>query len=166
MITLDYRREEQSANYTDGMAFHWYSKKDDFDHVQAVYDAYPGKLLLATEATEVLDTARPPERTACTCSPQRHSPPSQVLDTAHFLVNQSWGKGEHYGHVILGDLNHGAQGWIDWNVLLDREGGPTHPGHLPDECEGLIKCGDDAMVIADTATQKLPPSPPISANLP
>jgi O-glycosyl hydrolase len=63
LITLDYRREEQSANYTDGMAFHWYSKKDDFDHVQAVYDAYPGKLLLATEATEVLDTARPPERT-------------------------------------------------------------------------------------------------------
>ena len=57
-------REEQSANYTDGMAFHWYAKKDDFDHVQAVYDAYPGKMLLATEATEVLDSARSPERTS------------------------------------------------------------------------------------------------------
>lgn len=44
--------------------------------------------------------------------------------------------------------------------------GPTHPGRLPDECEGLIKCGDDAMVIADTATQKLPQSQPISHNLP
>ena len=80
-----------------------------------------------------------------------------MLDTAHFLANQSWAKGEHYGHVILGDLNHGAQGWIDWNVLLDREGGPTHHGRLPDECEGLIKCGDDAMVIADTAYSESAP---------
>lgn len=27
-------------------------------------------------------------------------------------------------------------------------GGPTHPG--PAECEGVVACGDDAMIIADT----------------
>ena len=77
-------------------------------------------------------------------------------DAAHYLHNQSWEKGEHYGHVILGDLAHWSQGWIDWNVVLDREGGPTHPG--PQECEGLIKCGDDAMVIVDTAYTEAGPT--------
>ena len=32
--------------------------------------------------------------------------------------------------------------------MLDLNGGPTHPG--PDECEGLVKCGDDSMLIAET----------------
>jgi glucosylceramidase len=146
-----------SASFTDGVAFHWraraaltaspvrtegawghapssrgrYASHDYFGHLQAVHDAFPDALLLATEATE-------------------------AKDEGHYLHNQSWAKGEHYGHVILGDINHWAQGWIDWNVLLDREGGPTHPG--PKECEGVVKCGDDAMMIADTAFREAGPA--------
>ena len=26
---------------------------------------------------------------------------------------------------IIGDLNEGTEGWIEWNVLLDQSGGPT-----------------------------------------
>lgn len=112
-----------AATYTDGVAFHWYSSHDYFDHLEAVHTSHPDALLLATEATE-------------------------GRDLGHYLANQSWAKGEHYAHVILGDLNHWAVGWIDWNIVLDRDGGPTHPG--PKECEGLVKCGDDAMVIVNT----------------
>jgi len=100
-----------------------YASHDYFEHLDAVHAAFPESMLLATEATE-------------------------VNDLGHYARNQSWEHGEHYGHVILGDLNHWAQGWIDWNILLDMRGGPTHPA--PGECEGLIECGDDAMMIANT----------------
>lgn len=33
---------------------------------------------------------------------------------------------EHYAHDIIGDLNAGANGWIDWNMMLDPQGGPTY----------------------------------------
>ena len=30
-------------------------------------------------------------------------------------------------HMILfGDLNYGANGYIDWNMVLDNKGGPNH----------------------------------------
>ena len=27
-----------------------------------------------------------------------------------------------YAHDIIGDLNHGMQRWIDWNMIVDRQG--------------------------------------------
>merc|ERR1719446_398931 len=44
----------------------------------------------------------------------------------------SWTRGERYGHDILADLNNWAHGWVDWNLLLDREGGPNHLGNKCD----------------------------------
>ncbi|MCL1888633.1 MAG: hypothetical protein FWF96_07175 [Kiritimatiellaeota bacterium] len=35
-----------------------------------------------------------------------------------------------YGHDIIGNLNNGMTGWIDWNVLLDEQGGPNHVGNF------------------------------------
>jgi glucosylceramidase len=65
-----------------------------------------------------------------------------------------WDHGEYYGTFIINDLLHNSVGFLDWNVLLDNKGGPDHGG--PDECEGLIQCGSDAMLIAD-----LTASPPV-----
>lgn len=33
---------------------------------------------------------------------------------------------ELYALDILADLNHGVVGWVDWNLLLDTQGGPNH----------------------------------------
>jgi glucosylceramidase len=27
---------------------------------------------------------------------------------------------------MINDFNNGAEGWTDWNVLLDESGGPNH----------------------------------------
>ena len=43
-----------------------------------------------------------------------------------WLHNGTWARGEGYAQDILGDLNAGAGGWTDWNLLLDQEGGPNH----------------------------------------
>lgn len=43
-----------------------------------------------------------------------------------------WGRAERYAHDIIGDLNHWAVGWTDWNIALDERGGPNHLGNLCD----------------------------------
>jgi glucosylceramidase len=43
---------------------------------------------------------------------------------------QYWANGERYGSSIINDLNNGAEGWTDWNILLDETGGPNHVGNL------------------------------------
>ena len=45
---------------------------------------------------------------------------------------------------MINDLNDGACGWTDWNILLDEHGGPNHVGNF---------CF--APVHADTRTGKL-----------
>jgi glucosylceramidase len=30
---------------------------------------------------------------------------------------------------MINDLNNGAVGWTDWNILLDQTGGPNHVGN-------------------------------------
>jgi len=38
----------------------------------------------------------------------------------------NWQYGESYTYDIIGDLNAWAIGWVDWNILLDIQGGPNH----------------------------------------
>eukprot|EP00731_Ephydatia_muelleri_P027239 Em0019g112a len=54
-----------------------------------------------------------------------------------------------------GDMNNWVVGFIDWNLILDMNGAPNHAG--PDECEGVIKCGSDGMLLADTDNQIIYP---------
>ncbi|WP_210417768.1 glycoside hydrolase family 30 beta sandwich domain-containing protein [Bythopirellula goksoeyrii] len=88
--------DPEAAKYVWGAGFHWYVT-DDFNHVQMVNDFYPDKKLLFTEGC------------------LEHGP--HIGD---------WSGGEKYGRSIVNDLNHGAVGWIDWNLLLDINGGPNH----------------------------------------
>ena len=111
-----------SAEYVDGIAFHWYSGSC-FDNVKEVSTSYPEAILLPSEACFELTVLE-----------------DDASDEA-WLANGTWSKGEGYGYDILGDLESGSVGWTDWNVLLDREGGPNHVGNF---------C--DAAIIADTTT--------------
>ncbi|MBQ6528003.1 MAG: glucosylceramidase, partial [Clostridia bacterium] len=37
-----------------------------------------------------------------------------------------------YAHEYIGDMNHGADTLIEWNLLLDEQGGPNHVGNYCD----------------------------------
>eukprot|EP00731_Ephydatia_muelleri_P037747 Em0551g6a len=119
--------DPEIAQYVWGIAVHWYTG-DDFPNLNTTHNLFPNKPILATEATEVRET-----------------------DPA----NPSWSKGEHYAHDIMGDMNNWVVGFIDWNLILDMNGAPNHAG--PDECEGVIKCGFDGMLLADTDNQIIYP---------
>jgi glucosylceramidase len=103
-----------AARYVWGTGFHWYGE-DHFDHVQLLHDAWPDKQLLFTEGC------------------QEGGPHAG-----------SWDLGERYAHSMINDLNRWTVGWIDWNLLLDMQGGPNHVGNL---------CS--APILADAATDTL-----------
>lgn len=106
--------DPEAARYIWGTGFHWYGE-DCFDHVQQVHDAWPQKHLLFTEG----------------CQEGGPHP-------------GAWELGERYARSMIQDLNRWTEGWIDWNLLLDTQGGPNHVGNL---------CS--APVLADAATDTL-----------
>jgi glucosylceramidase len=89
-----------AARYVWGTGFHWYGE-DCFDNVQKVHDAWPDKRLLFTEGCQE-------------GGPHRGS----------------WELGERYAHSMINDLNRWTVGWIDWNLVLDYQGGPNHVGNF------------------------------------
>jgi glucosylceramidase len=103
-----------AAQYADGVAFHWYSG-NQFENLAKAHEIAPNKFFLATEATEG---------------------PGVIIG--------DWGRGEHYGEDMIGDLQNWANGWVDWNIILDMQGGPNH---LQNWC--------DAPIIADAKAGKL-----------
>ncbi len=46
-----------------------------------------------------------------------------------------------YARNIIVSLDHWVGGWIDWNIVLDREGGPNHVGNF---------CGAPIMIDTET----------------
>ncbi|MGX9334430.1 glycoside hydrolase family 30 protein (plasmid) [Klebsiella grimontii] len=93
----------------DGIAFHWYTG-DHFAQIQHLARRYPEKKLLFTEG----------------CVPAEGR--SAEVQQRH---------GSLYLHDMIGNFNAGACGHIDWNLLLDDEGGPNHQGN---RCEAPIQC--------------------------
>jgi glucosylceramidase len=103
-----------AARYVWGAGFHWYGE-DHFEQVQLTHDAWPEKQLLFTEGC------------------QEGGP--------HL---GSWALAERYARSIIQDLNRWTVGWIDWNLLLDEQGGPNHAANF---------CS--APVLADTGQGRL-----------
>ena len=87
-----------------GAAFHWYSG-DHFENLEMTARRFPGKRLVFTEGC---------------------------------VEHSVWGTDAElqgavkYAHEYIGDLNAGADTFIDWNLLLDEKGGPNHVGNYCD----------------------------------
>jgi glucosylceramidase len=108
--------DPQAAKYVWGVAYHWYVG-DNFENVQLVHEAFPKVHLMFTEGC------------------------NGPFDMAQI---NDWKWGENYGKSMIHDFNNGVEGWTDWNVLLDQEGGPNH-----------VKNFCFAPIIGDTKTGKL-----------
>jgi len=103
-----------AARYVWGAALHWYVS-EDFAATSRLLAKFPDKHVLFSEGCW-----------------EGGAKPGQ------------WDRGERYARNIIGDLNHGVCGWIDWNIALDLKGGPNHVGNL---------C--DAPVLVDAATKEV-----------
>ncbi len=99
--------DSAAARYAWGIAFHWYEDWSGgtqmYNNVTLVSRLYPRKHILFTEGT-----------------------PANFDSTAY----GRWSLGEAYGRSMINDFNSGAEGWTDWNILLDERGGPNHVGNF------------------------------------
>lgn len=95
-----------------GLAYHYYSK-DHFENIRLVREHFPDKLIIHTEG--------------CTGFSDINSP-------------DEYRNGEIYAHDIIGDLNAGSNGYIDWNIVLDSKGGPNHKKNY---CKSPIMLTED-----------------------
>ena len=93
------------ANESVGaIGFHWYTG-DHFEALDAVRTKYPDKELIFTEG---------------------------CVEYSRFKSNNQVKNAEMYLHDMIGNLNQGMNGYIDWNLVLNAQGGPNHVGNFCD----------------------------------
>lgn len=88
----------------DGAGVHWYTG-DHFEALEIARELYPEKTLYFTEG---------------------------CVEYSRFKGDNLIQNAEMYAHDIIGNLNAGINGSIDWNLLLDANGGPNHTGNFCD----------------------------------
>lgn len=103
--------DERALKYVSGIAVHWYT--DDVlpfpSALDQAHELFPDKFLLYTEA----------------CNGDK------PWDTEKVMLG-SWERGENYLFNIIEDLNHWVVGWTDWNLALDKQGGPNWANNFVD----------------------------------
>lgn len=118
--------DEASSKYIDGTAIHWYaSTYEVFPEVlQKAHAKAPDKYLIETEGcvdAEVPhwnDDAWYWSKEATDWGWDWASEEDKHLHPKYVPVYR-------YARDIIGCLNNWVDGWIDWNMVLDRQGGPN-----------------------------------------
>ena len=150
--------DPETAPFVHGVAVHWYEStyKVYEEVLDRVHEKFPEFSIIHTEGTiddlgkdapgGVLDTVRFKE--------------SGWFDNDDFWWNANatdwaytatWAPNNQdhpiytpvhrYARNIIVSLNHWMEGWIDWNIVLDRNGGPNHVGNF---------CGAPIMIDLDS----------------
>ncbi|MCU0327769.1 MAG: hypothetical protein MUE53_02155 [Chitinophagales bacterium] len=119
-------RSENSRKYYAGTAVHWYESTYDYfpDALDYAKSKQPEKFLIQTEAC--IDAEVPHwqeddwywQKEATDWGWDWASPEDKHLHPKYAPVHR-------YATDIIGCLNHGVDGWIDWNMVLDKQGGPN-----------------------------------------
>ncbi|CAD6192535.1 unnamed protein product [Caenorhabditis auriculariae] len=100
-------KDAEAAQYVSGVGFHWYDGDSD-KHLEETNKKHGQLFLLGTQA----------------------SAGWKPKDTKPLLG--SWDRAVDYASDILDDLNNWATGWIDYNMVLDGQGGPSWAGNYAD----------------------------------
>jgi len=150
--------DPETARYVFGTAVHWYSStyKVYEDAIERVRNKFPNFAIVHTEGT-IDDLGKP--------APGGIADPERFTESGWFGNDAFWWNANatdwaysaawapnaedhpvytpvhRYARNIIVSLDHGMAGWIDWNVVLDRNGGPNHVGNF---------CGAPIMIDTDT----------------
>ena len=119
-------RDEKSTKYFDGTAIHWYAStyKVFEDELQYAKEKAPDKYLIETEGC--IDAEVPVwqdddwywRKEATDWGFTYAKEENKYLHPKYSPVNR-------YARDIIGCMNNWVDGWVDWNMALDRQGGPN-----------------------------------------
>jgi len=119
-------QSESSSKYFDGTAIHWYDSTYDYfpEALDKAHYTAPNKHLIQTEACCDAQTPKWKDddwywrAEATDWGYTWREPEKKYLHPKYAPVHR-------YARDIIGCLNHWVDGWIDWNMVLDRQGGPN-----------------------------------------
>ena len=119
-------KDEESSKYYDGTAVHWYESTYDYfpEALQYAHNKAPNKYLIQTEAC--VDSQVPKWKDdewywkkEATDWGWNWAPDHQKH------LHPKYAPANRYARDIIGCLNNWVDGWVDWNLVLDKQGGPN-----------------------------------------
>jgi glucosylceramidase len=150
--------DKETSEYVYGTAVHWYESSNQVneDVFDRVHEKFPEFSIIHTEGT-IDDLGK--DAPAGILDPVRFKE-SNWFNNDDFWWNENatdwaytatWApKPEdhpiytpvhRYARNIIVSLDHWLEGWIDWNIVLDKHGGPNHVGNF---------CGAPIMIDTET----------------
>jgi glucosylceramidase len=119
-------KDEASSKYFGGMAVHWYASTYDFfpASLQHTHQLAPKKYLINTEACIDADVPHWKDdkwywsKEATDWGWDWASEKEKYLHPKYEPVFR-------YARDIIGCLNNYVDGWVDWNMVLNKQGGPN-----------------------------------------
>lgn len=119
-------KDSSTAKYYDGTAIHWYASTYDIfpEALQYAHNKAPNKYLIQTEAcvdAEIpkwKDDAWYWKKEATDWGWDWAPEKDKHLHPKYAPVNR-------YARDMIGCLNNWVDGWIDWNMVLNKQGGPN-----------------------------------------
>ena len=117
---------EASSNYFDGTAIHWYASTYEVYAKELQYAHYkaPSKYLIQTEAC--IDSQIPVWKDDAWY--WRKEATDWGFDWAQEKdkhLHPKYAPVNRYARDMIGCLNNWVDGWVDWNMVLDTQGGPN-----------------------------------------
>ena len=119
-------KNEASSKYYSGTAIHWYESTYEVfpEDLQYAHNKAPNKYLIETEGC--VDSEVPKwkddnwywSKEATDWGWDWATEKDKYLHPKYAPVNR-------YARDIIGCLNNWVDGWIDWNMVLDKQGGPN-----------------------------------------
>lgn len=119
-------KDEASSKYFDGFAIHWYGSTFDWfpKSLNFTHDLAPEKHLIQTEAC--IDAEVPHwQDDAWYWSEEATDWGYDWAPADQKKLHPKYVPVYRYARDIIGCMNNWVDGWVDWNMVLDRQGGPN-----------------------------------------
>lgn len=119
-------KDEASSKYYAGTAVHWYESTYDYfpKDLQYAHDKAPNKYLIETEGC--VDAEVPKwQDDAWYWSKEATDWGWDWAPEEQKHLHPKYAPVYRYARDIIGCLNNWVDGWVDWNMVLDKQGGPN-----------------------------------------
>jgi glucosylceramidase len=119
--------DPETAKYIWGTAVHWYSSTTEWypEALNEVHNLFPDKHLLHTEGC--IDSEVPVWQDDDWYWQKEATDWGYIWTTGEEKkLHPKYSPVYRYARDIIGGLNSWLEGWIDWNIVLNTQGGPNH----------------------------------------